>query len=652
MNRYTQLNEFRSDLYAPPVDLIGKAMELSQQRYDKNLALASEIQNNFIPSLPQDRKKANELQDYYSKQVDDVVSKYRGDYSQASNDLTSLLYKIKKDFGPGGEAGAIIQNYKNYQDWMKESQDLVEKGKALGEDLNLANNYFLKNYQGIGQRDPVTGSFNRFTPETLTQHVDPEGIIQDVYKNFKPQKTRVGRTVFKNGLQTQITEEVEGISPDRLYPSFNTALQSNPGLMQYAQQKARFLGVDPEQVLGYFDQYSQQRARDLSYMNTVDEQKSERDPLMLVRERARLAKKNQEELLKSFYQYEPTVDVVSKEQSTITPDNYDQQVDWKTNVAQALSPLGLVIPGAAGLAFGTQVYAKGAKDEAAKTAGKPFAELLKDPQYVANTRIDKPLAEASMDIQIGKLSSNPNEARAIFDRKYGKDKKWTKEFDRKTVAYYKQNEANNSRYPVITQPIVDPDANKQVISRIAGQMLDPNRVSVYKIGSPGITSAASFGLKSEDILSKDRAIPQAAYAKPGPGLVAAGYQIPTPKGTFVFVDQDTRRQAASDELAAGLNPIFRDGLTEGGIMPIGFDGKEKVLAIPKVNYILNSNGLLDMRLEGHRVQQKNGSFVLTGEVYPLNLEALYQNYEEDFKGYQGSGASSKNFKLFTEQFEF
>ena len=652
MNRYTQLNEFRSDLYTPPVDLIGKAMELSQQRYDKNLALASEIQNNFIPSLPQDRKKANELQDYYSKQVDDVVSKYRGDYSQASNDLTSLLYKIKKDFGPGGEAGAIIQNYKNYQDWMKESQDLVEKGKALGEDLNLANNYFLKNYQGIGQRDPVTGSFNRFTPETLTQHVDPEGIIQDVYKNFKPQKTRVGRTVFKNGLQTQITEEVEGISPDRLYPSFNTALQSNPGLMQYAQQKARFLGVDPEQVLGYFDQYSQQRARDLSYMNTVDEQKSERDPLMLVRERARLAKKNQEELLKSFYQYEPTVDVVSKEQSTITPDNYDQQVDWKTNVAQALSPLGLVIPGAAGLAFGTQVYAKGAKDEAAKTAGKPFAELLKDPQYVANTRIDKPLAEASMDIQIGKLSSNPNEARAIFDRKYGKDKKWTKEFDRKTVAYYKQNEANNSRYPVITQPIVDPDANKQVISRIAGQMLDPNRVSVYKIGSPGITSAASFGLKSEDILSKDRAIPQAAYAKPGPGLVAAGYQIPTPKGTFVFVDQDTRRQAASDELAAGLNPIFRDGLTEGGIMPIGFDGKEKVLAIPKVNYILNSNGLLDMRLEGHRVQQKNGSFVLTGEVYPLNLEALYQNYEEDFKGYQGSGASSKNFKLFTEQFEF
>ena len=327
MNRYTQLNEFRSDLYAPPVDLIGKAMELSQQRYDKNLAIANEIQNNFIPSLPQDRKRANELQDYYSKQVEDVVGKYKGDYSQASNDLTSLLYKIKKDFGPGGEAGAIIQNYKNYQDWMKESQDLVEKGKALGEDLNLANNYFLKNYQGIGQRDPITGSFNRFTPETLTQHVDAEKIIQDVEKSISPQKIRVGRTVFKNGLQTQITEEAEGKSFDRLYPSFSTALQANPGLMQYAQQKARFLEVDPEEVLNYFDDYAKQRASALSYMNTIDEQKSERDPLMLVRERARLAKKNQEELLKSFYQYEPTVDVVNKEQSTITPDNYDQQVD-------------------------------------------------------------------------------------------------------------------------------------------------------------------------------------------------------------------------------------------------------------------------------------------------------------------------------------
>jgi hypothetical protein len=115
MNRYVQLERYKPSLYTPPVDVLGKAMVLTQERYDKNFAAAEELKNQFIPSLPQDRQRANELQEQYSKMVDDTVAKYHGDYSQATNDLTKLLYQVKKEFGPGGEAGAIIQNYTAYQ---------------------------------------------------------------------------------------------------------------------------------------------------------------------------------------------------------------------------------------------------------------------------------------------------------------------------------------------------------------------------------------------------------------------------------------------------------------------------------------------------------------------------------------------------------
>lgn len=202
---------------------------------------------------------------------------------------------------------------------------MVDKGKALGEDLNLADRYFMNQYSGIGDFDPISGNYNRFSADTLTEYVDPDAIIQDVYKNFKPEKYKIGRTEFRNGLQTQIEEEIEGIDPNRLSPSFQTALFNNPKYQAYLSQQSKIRGIPEEKVTEFIQGYAAQRAQDLSYMNRSNVSKSERDPLTLIHERARLRRQEREEDKKYFesfnnYQYDPTTEVTTRKESNIGKD--------------------------------------------------------------------------------------------------------------------------------------------------------------------------------------------------------------------------------------------------------------------------------------------------------------------------------------------
>jgi len=62
VNRYSNAQTYQGNLYTPPLALMGKALEMSQQKYDTNLLLTQQIKTNFIPSLPQDRADANTIQ--------------------------------------------------------------------------------------------------------------------------------------------------------------------------------------------------------------------------------------------------------------------------------------------------------------------------------------------------------------------------------------------------------------------------------------------------------------------------------------------------------------------------------------------------------------------------------------------------------------
>ena len=319
VNRFYKRTPYDIGLYVPPVEVIRESLANAQKQFDVNYALSDQIKNNYINSLPQDRQRANEIQQQWATQVDDIVSTYQGDYSKIGRKLAGLMSNIRKELNPGGEANAIISNFGNYSKWLAEHQERVAKGNVLGEDLNLANNYYMSNYQGIGQIDPVTGAYNRFNPETLTDYSDPNKIIQDVYKEFKPEKYKVGESYLQDGMIHYRETEQEGITPDRLNPSFQTALAADPKFMSYIQQRYKFLGRQ-DQVVPTIAAYAAQRAQDLSYLNQSSVDKMERDPLAVAREKARLDRQNIDYMM-SFQQYGETTEGLLPMEPTFNPDN-------------------------------------------------------------------------------------------------------------------------------------------------------------------------------------------------------------------------------------------------------------------------------------------------------------------------------------------
>lgn len=322
-NRFFKRTPYDIGLYTPPVDVIAQTMAEAQKRYDTNYALAESLKNQYIPSLPQDRAEANALQESWNSTIDKIVSDYNGDYSKAGRGLQQFMSQLKKEMNPGGKGHAIVTNFSNYQNWLKEHQDRIAKGDVLAEDLNAANQYYMKNYTGIGEQDPITGSYTQFNPETLSDYQDPDKIIRDIYSSFKPEKRSVGVTRLENGVFKYEHQDVEGIDPNRLYPSFAEGLGSNPKFMTYANQAAKFRGSTPEQVASSLDQYTRQRAQDLGYMNTSTDSKWERDPLAVAREKARLDKQNMQELMGSFLQYSQDVpNTTNNIEPRIDPENW------------------------------------------------------------------------------------------------------------------------------------------------------------------------------------------------------------------------------------------------------------------------------------------------------------------------------------------
>ena len=537
INRFSRRTPYEGSLYEYPVELLASTMDIAQKRYDQNKEIANTIQDFVIPSLPQDRALANELQTKYAGEVDAIIKDYSGDYSKASKRLEELTRKIKKDFNPGGVANAISGNYNNYKDWLKNSQDLIEKGKVLGEDLNIANAYYMNDYKGIGQFDPVRGSYNVFTPETLTEYVNPDTIIQDVYKNFKPEKIKVGRTVFQNGIQTYVEEEQEGISQERLYPSFLNAVASDPKYMNYLHQRAKFSGIAPDALKGYVDNYTKQRAQDLSYMNKSDIQKAERDPLFLLREKKRLDKETFSELF-SPYQYEPTIEAPAAKPADLKEDW--RSIFGKKEIVQ--TPQGSM-PG--------MDYSK------TKYDNKNLIDVLFSQEFIDKTHINSELAKAVWKDVIAKDPS-------AYGKNYGKNKAWTEEFERSFIKTYKGTEANFSRQQPYSIKISDLGAQENILNELAGRLRNPESVNVALVGTNIEKSAASAGISAEDIIDTKtgKLRPNTvSIAIGGPGYATAGYQVHTDKGTFLFIDNTVRNSQYAQELRGAMNPLFFDGLS-------------------------------------------------------------------------------------------
>lgn len=158
VNRYFNRRPYEGSFYTPPVDLIASQLDFAQKKYDENYAIANQISLQFIDSLPQDRQAANELQDRYSKTVDDIVKQYNGDFSKAGRGLNDFLYNLKKEYNPGGKAHAIVTRKQKWDSWLGRQQERVGK-ELTGDQLSSAYNYYFNNIEPIGEKDPITGAY-------------------------------------------------------------------------------------------------------------------------------------------------------------------------------------------------------------------------------------------------------------------------------------------------------------------------------------------------------------------------------------------------------------------------------------------------------------------------------------------------------------
>jgi len=156
INRYSTISEKDFNLYVPPIEAIGAALETAQKTYDTNFMFANELKNKYINALPQDRARANELQTGWEQQVDSLVKKYNGDYSTASKDLYLLQKDIEKQYRQGGEANAIETNYNLLQDSKKRNQERLAKKDIKQMQYSALYDYFDKNYKGVTKGEDGT----------------------------------------------------------------------------------------------------------------------------------------------------------------------------------------------------------------------------------------------------------------------------------------------------------------------------------------------------------------------------------------------------------------------------------------------------------------------------------------------------------------
>jgi len=552
VNRFFRRTPYDIGLYVPPVDVIKESMAMAQKQYDTNYALADAVKNNFINSLPQDRQAANELQKGWESQVDELVNSYGGDYSKIGKKLGNLLNSIKREYNPGGKAHAITSNFGNYTTWIKEHQDRVAKGNVLGEDLNLANSYYMKNYTGIGEIDPVTGSYNRFNPDTLTDYRDPNKIIQDTFKEFKPEKRKVGTSwTDEKGFVHYSEQEQEGITPDRLAPSFQTALAADPQYSSYIQQKAKFIGLSPEEAQTWSKNYANQRAQDLSYMSSSNTDKMERDPLYVARAKANMDKENIDYMY-NLQQYGETTNGLLSSEPTFNPD------DWRNSLLDPTT--NSFYPGSGALPGNYPGVANYGKEQIEK--GVSLGDFL-------NGKNDAKIQNKwNMSPQLLKTMWNDyKESTPDFNRKYGKDPVWTANFEKSFLKDAKAEAKNHSSYQIVEHEIPEPARDQNLLRALRASV--SNKWPTFKIGS----NVSSAGLP-KDILDtiydekegkfKNLDLLDITYVQAGPGVKAAGYKIATPNGSIVIEDQNGSRKAYSDMAAAALNPIYFDGRKMGG----------------------------------------------------------------------------------------
>jgi hypothetical protein len=577
VNRYTNFTPYTFDLDKPNIPALSSVLAVLQKRHDANKLLADQLKNTLIDALPQDRARANELQEKYAKQIDNTVAAYKGDYSKATNALYEVQSAMKRDFGKGGEASAIQSNYDSYLGWNERQQKRLEKKEILAEDYDVARNYFLQGFQGTGQKNEY-GTYNDISNglEEIAEYVNPNDIIQIVKPTVGPNSYKKTRTVFKNGLQTEVTESHKQVSAERLTAAFEQGLNGNQKLTGYLEQKLRFNGQDPAAVGTYLSAYAAARGKELATDEVEDLQKSERDPLSL----AKYNQDRQDARLKE--DFTPRYNFLSTVENVTPYKPLDQDAMFKD---VNYRPNNTALSGSSyGNLFNYQI--EESSSERYKRQ-QNLSKVLADPELVRERGIMPQLAQAFIQDHIAGLHKDPSQAKAIYDTKYGKDATWTKNFDAGVINDYNTDIKNHQRAEPIALTIPYDNGGKELMtSAYSALVQSPKSVQVYELGTGNQMTAEAAGIEGSDLLmnktssSNGTEVSQdVKYIVPQPFVPRGGLTIPKNGKQYVIVDQDQERYTQNKAMGESYQDIYTRGKTTGRQFQIG-DG---VSAAPNLN---------------------------------------------------------------------
>lgn len=642
INRYYTRTPYEGELYSPNVALVGQVLEAAQKQYDTNFLVAEELKNKTLNALPVDRLRADEITKAYQSRIDDVVNKYSGDYSQATKDLYKLKTDITKDFSPGGEAAAIESNYKNYYERLKEEQERLKKKEIHADQISMWSNYTLGNYTGVGKKDPISGSYNILEPESIAEYVDPNSIIEDMFKNTPELEREVGREVFQNGMKIYNREKVKGKTYDQLNPAFTTALRNNSTYQNYLAQTSRFRNnISQEESFQAADDYTTRLgsawAQMKAYENRSTDQRIDRDPLYLqnlrhkqsmdrIRYRRQLQKQDEAEA-------ERRAMSVQIGEAINTPNGQKIPTDWKSSKSQAVSDLGVfgALVHEAGSAFGNIMGT--ITDVTANTFVKPW---MKDKTSRPGDffRVDQQNYSANLydAVNSGAIKSiYPNTNEGLLNATFGKiatqkGKDWSKmsPSEQRTFVGIHEKEIlsdYNADLDDLQVAITDEFAIPNKAGEVLKQQLLPlalsGGTSVFQIENGNIKEHAKLDdidISRSDIYdSNDKikaGVKVSSYVVPGQGFEKAAYKVVLPNGkTFYVTDQDRTRYTGFSNFGKSLEPVLKHGAELGLPFSDLSINDQQLSIVPKLKY----------NYEGSKVKKEIEYYYIDPETKEMKL---------------------------------
>lgn len=587
VNRYTQFRPYEFDLYKPDVNTLNATLSILQKRFDTNKLEADKLKNQMIDALPQDRQRANELQQKYSAEIDNIVAGYKGDYSKATTALYEIQSKMAKDFGKGGEAGAIQTNFDSYMEWNKRQQARLAKKEIIAEDYDLAKRKFLGDFGGTSTQDEY-GNYADINNnlEEVAEYVNPNDVIKPIFDTIKPSSYKKQRTIFKNGLQIDVTEARKGVDEERLSSAFSQGLKGDARLVAYMDQKMRLYGLDPKQTNPWLESYAKQRGKELAYDEVEDLQKADRDPLAIAKYNQDRQDRRQkdEQSFQQRFQFDPTIN---------NTNPYKPIEDGLLNKTYSFwdNPF-----------FGSgQGYNRAAADKAvsdAKTNGKTLEEVLSDPELVQEKGIMPQLLQEFMRDNIESLNPNIDKAYDIYSAKYGTDKEWTRNFDLNVIKQYNADIKNHSRVQPVSMNVPYDKGGKELVTQVYSALRNnPSQVEVFEVGTNKFMRADEAGFTGDELLmdktssaNGTQVTQDVRYVVPQPFIPQGGLAASKNGKQYVIVDQDEYMHKSNEAIGKAFSSIYEGGDMIGTPFKVSEGNGSPVYARPQLTLIKSGKG--------------------------------------------------------------